>query len=385
MHFRKYILLCLIPIGLFPGFPEERKSEKKPGEDQTIRVEVDMVSLPVVVTDKNGRRITDLPKEDFEIFENGVHQDIAGFIATDEPIQVALALDTSGSTESELANIQNAAIDFVNELHPDDEVAVLSFSDDVTLQQDFSIDRDKNEYGIKKTRSGGCTVEYEAVWLGLEDVLKPIKERKALVLFTDGVDTCSRKASMDETLELARETKATIYCVYYNTENELGRRKRGPVTTGRLPQIIINPPNTYPPTYPPNTYPPNTYPPTYPPNTYPPNTYPPNTFPPNTYPPSTYPPNTFPGGVGSLPSEYQRGYDYLTKLAKYSGGLVFDGMTNLRYAFQEVAKELASQYSIGYYSNNQKRDGKFRHIEVKIKKPGLIARTKEGYYLKKSK
>jgi VWFA-related protein len=377
MAFRKFILSGLIPIALFSGFPEERKADKNPGEDRTFRVEVDMVSLPVVVTDKAGRRVTNLQKEDFQIFENGVQQEIAGFAATDEPVNVALALDTSGSTEQELANIQNAAIDFVNELHPDDEVAILSFANDVTLQQDFSINRNRNEYGIKKTRSGGCTVEYEAVWLGLEDVLKPIKERKALVLFTDGVDTCSRKASLDETLELAKETKATIYCVYYNTERNLPRRQSGPIATGRLPQIIINPPNTYPP----NTYPPNTYPP----NTYPPNTYPPNTYPPNTYPPNTYPPNTYPGGVGSLPSDYERGHEYLTKLAQYSGGLVFNGMTNLRYAFQEVARELASQYSVGYYSNNQKHDGRFRRVEVRIKKPGLVARTKEGYYPKKDK
>jgi VWFA-related protein len=397
MPLKKLLFLGLSFIALFSVFPEERKKEQKPGEDRTIRVEVDMVSLPVVVTDRMGRRITDLRKEDFQIFENGVEQEIAGFVATDEPVNVALALDTSGSTEFELANIQNAAIDFVNELHPDDEVAILSFAKDVTLQQDFSIDRNKNEYGIKKTRPGGCTVEYEAVWLGLEDVLKPIKERKAFVLFTDGVDTCSRTASLDETLDLARETKATIYCVYYDTQRDLPRGRSAPTTRRGLPSIIINPPNTYPPntyppntyppnTYPPNTYPPNTYPPnTYPPNTYPPNTYPPNTYPPNTYPPNTYPPGTYPGSVGSLPSDYERGYDYLTKLAKYSGGLVFNGMTDLRYAFQQVANELASQYSIGYYSNNQKRDGKFRRIEVRIKKPGLVARTKEGYNPKKDK
>jgi Ca-activated chloride channel homolog len=342
MRPKKLLLLGLISIAHFSGFPEERQAKDKAGADRTFRVEVEMVSFPVVVTDRKGRRITNLQKEDFQIFENGIQQEISAFAATDEPIHVAFALDTSGSTKLQLANIQNAAIDFVNELHPDDEVAILSFADDVTLQQDFSIDRNKNQYGIKKTRSGGCTVEYEAVWLALEDVLKPIKQRKAFVLFTDGVDTCSSKASLKETLELAKETNATIYCVYYDTERDQPHRGGGFYPGGILPQITINPPDTY-------------------------------------------PQSTFPGGAGSTRSDYAIGYSYLTQLAKNSGGLVFDGMSDLMHAFHEVAKELASQYSIGYYPTNQKHDGKFRRIEVKIKKSGLSVRTKEGYYSKKDK
>ncbi len=336
MHFRTLALLLFGPILFISGFPAEKKPEKKIEDDQTIRAEVDMVSLPVVVTDREGKRITDLKKEDFHIFENGIQQEIAGFAATDEPVDVALLLDTSGSTELELAKIQNAAIDFVNQLHPDDEVAIVSFANDVRLQEDFTIDRDKNEYGIKKTRSGGCTVEYEAVWLGLEEVLKPIKERTALVLFTDGVDTCSHKASENETLELAKETKATIYCVYYDTEADQYRRGRRS-TIGGIPPIILNP---------------------------------------------TPPIMT---GPGTSSSEYASGRSYLTRLAEYSGGLMFDGMTDLSNAFAQVAKELASQYSIGYYSSNKKHDGKFRKVEVKVNKPGLVARTKKGYFAKKDK
>jgi Ca-activated chloride channel homolog len=331
-------MLSVVFVVLLCGFSAETQSNKAPQSNQTIRVAVEMVSLPVVVTTREGRRITDLRQEDFQVFENGVLQEIAGFAATDEPVNIALALDTSGSTERELARIQNAAITFVNQLHADDEVAVMSFSNDVRLQQDFSIDRDKNEYGIKKTRSGGCTAEYEAVWLALEEVLKPIKERKALVLFTDGVDTCSRKASENETLNLAKETQATIYCVYYDTEADVGSRtSRYP--GGRYPQpfppIIVTP----------------------------------------------LPP--IGGGPGTSSGEYMAGRDYLNKLAEYSGGLVFDGMKDLSYAFEQVAKELASQYSIGYYSNATKHDGKFRKVEVRVHKPGLVARTKKGYYSKK--
>lgn len=339
MHIKTLAWLLSGSILLLSGFPAEQKPEKRPVDDQTIRLAVEMVSLPVVVTNRTGQRITDLKQEDFQVFENGVRQEIAGFAATDEPVDVALLLDTSGSTELELAKIQKAAIDFVNELHPDDEVAVMSFADDVKLQQDFSIDRDKNEYGIKKTRSGGCTVAYEAVWLALEEVLKPIKERKALVLFSDGVDTCSAKASDRETFELAKETQATIYCVYYDTEADQYRR-RPQSTLGGYPPVILSP----------------------------------------------LPPVISRTGSGSASSDnYSAGRYYLNMLAEYSGGLVFDGMTDLRDAFAQVARELASQYSIGYYSSDRRHDGKFRKVEVKINKPGLIARTKKGYYTKKDK
>jgi Ca-activated chloride channel homolog len=335
-------IVCLASVLLIPAFSAEKKSTKPDTSAQTtIRANVEMVSLPVVVMDQDGRRIRDMVKEDFQVFENGVQQEIAGFGATDEPVDIALLLDTSGSTERQLAKIQNAAIEFINQLHPDDEVAIISFADDVKLQSDFTIDRNKNEYGIKKTRSGGCTVEYEAVWLALEDVLKPIKERKALVLFTDGVDTCSNKASMRETIDLAKETRATIYCVYYNTQDDpYTRRSTSTYPTPGIPPIITG-------TGPQVTR--TTGPPVF-------------------------------GGPGNTSMEYSMGRDYLNKLAEYSGGSTFDGMQDLSYAFAEVAKELSNQYSIGYYSSDNKRDGKFRKVEVKLTKPGLKARTKKGYF-----
>ncbi len=82
---------------------------------------------------------------------------------------------------------------------------------------------------------------------------------------------------------------------------------------------------------------------------------------------------------GPVSSDYIFGKEYLKKLAEYSGGLMFDGNQDLSYAFAEIAKELGSQYSIGYYSSNKKHDGKFRKVEVKVNKPDLVARTKAGY------
>jgi VWFA-related protein len=344
-------VLALIPLaGVVFGRPQPSHNDSAPGAGQAIRVEVNMVSIPVVVTTREGKRVTDLKKEDFQVYEDGAVQEIAGFGATDEPISLALAIDTSGSTEQKLARMQNEAIRFVESLHPDDEVAIMSFAQDVNLLTDFSIDRDRNAYGIKETRPGGWTVLYEAVWLALEEVLKPKQEkqeRTALVLFTDGVDTASHKVSMKETLELAKETKATIYGIYFDTEYDVARSNMPGPTVGGIPMPGGTPPIII-----------------------------------GGRPPMTGPPM----GGGTSRGEYMRGHKYLEDLASYSGGVVFDAlsMNDLGPAFDEIAKELASQYSIGYYPANKNRDGKFRKIEVKLKdKPGLVARTKKGYYAPK--
>ncbi len=330
----KIFASILLPVLFLPVMAAEQKDSEEPVSGPRFRVSVDMVSLPVVVTTDKGKRIRDLLKDDFRVYEDNVEQEIAGFAATDEPLAVALLLDTSGSTRKDLARIQNAAIDFVNQLHPDDEVAVISFADDVRLQSDFSIDRRKNERGIKMTRTGESTVLYEAVWLALEQVLKPVIERKALVLFTDGVDTRSRDANMEETLDLSEETEATIYSVYYNTE----RQSNGIISIDPgLPPLIISP----------------------------------------------FPRIGTGTGPGATPEQYMHGRAYLNELADNSGGLILDGNKNLKETFSAIAKELSSQYRIDYYPSNTKSDGKFRKVKIKMKNPDFRARTKKGYYARK--
>jgi Ca-activated chloride channel family protein len=337
MTSNRVLIIAASPVlvGLLSLYsPASGHPQAKPG-DQTIRLSVEMVSLPVVVTNREGVRILDLQKDDFQVFEDGVVQEIAGFGLTDEPVSIALAIDTSGSVEDQLARMQNEAIRFVNLLHPDDSVAIMSFSEDVELHEDWSIDRKRNARGIKETRHGTCTKVYEAVWLALEEVLKPVQERTALVLFTDGDDTASHKVSQKDTIELAREAKAAIYSVYFQPNIRGFSRGIG----GGLPV------------------------PTTPP----------------TFPPSGGGSGCGGFGIGS------GGRGYLSELADLTGGRVFDArrMEDLGPAFEQVARELASQYSIGYYSSNNKRDGKFRRVEVKVKQKGLAVRTKKGYYAPK--
>ncbi len=324
------IILCFVCL-----LAAQAQSEEKQDDDsQTIRVQVEMVSLPVVVTGRNGQYITDLKKEDFRVYEDGVIQDIAAFAAVEEPISVALVLDTSNSTESQLSRIRNEAIRFVKLLREDDGVAILSFADEVILWEHFDIYRKKNPDVIRRIEPGGLSAVYEAVWLTLEQVLKHEYGRKAMVLFSDGKDTRSNTVSREETLQLARKTDATIYCIHFDTAKD--KKRRFP----RILPPILNPTKR-----------------------------------------RILPTQWLPLG-SSENSEDEIGLQYMRNLAKSSGGILVDASQteNLSSAFNKIAKELSSQYSLGYYPSDLSHDGGFRRVEVKVTRPGLSARTREGYY-----
>ncbi len=317
---------------LYPAADQTKEVTGSGDAGQAIRVQVEMVSLPVVVTSRDGSHIKDLKKENFRIFEDGVPQEIAGFAAVEEPISVALLLDTSGSTEFQLSRIQNEAIRFVKLLRADDSVALLSFADEVELLEPFSIYHKKDTDVLRKIRPGGLSAVYEAVWLSIEQVLKPEYGRKALVVLSDGVDTRSDTVSEEETLKLARETEATIYCIYFNTDEDRSKR---------MPPIIDPMLETF----------------------------------------QRFPlPGQWPGHKKH--PEYVAGREYLNNLATYSGGLLVDAsrIENLGSAFRKIAEELWNQYSLGYYPKSLKHDSKFHKVTVTVDRPGLLARTKQGYF-----
>ncbi len=329
---KSLILLIFGQLGIFLLPVNTREQDSKQAD---IRVEVEIVSLPVVVTTRSGTRVADLQREEFQVFEDKVRQQIAGFQAVDEPFSVLIALDTSGSTLLQLQRIQDEAIRFTNLLNPTDSIAVISFAEDVTLLQDFSTDRTKAANAIRRTRPGGFTVLYEAVWLAVEEVIKPVRQRSALVLFTDGVDTASDRVTKGETREIAKESPAPIYCIYFNTETDMQGRSRQPSTGLPLPPVIGRQPQRRP-----------------------------------------------VPGVGSSPEDYMGGRQYLSDLGENSGGRVFDAlkMEDLSPAFEAIAAELSSQYSIGYYPTNPKRDGSYRKVEVKVSRQGLYVQTRQGYW-----
>src|SRR5690349_16246993 len=161
-------------------------------EGDVIRTDTALVTVPVTVLDRNGRYVPLLRREHFRILENGVEQKIAYFATTDSPFTVVLLIDTSGSTDYRLRDIQDAAINFVGKLKETDSVMVMSFDDRIQVQCKATTDRDVIEKAIRHTHTGGGTRLYDAVDEILRKQLNTIEGRKAVVLFTDGVDKIGR-------------------------------------------------------------------------------------------------------------------------------------------------------------------------------------------------
>ena len=364
-----------------PAKPKQGEDAASGADDlYTLSVDVDLVNVNVVVTDANGRYLTYLTKENFRIYEDRVEQQITHFSPVDAPFAVGLLLDTSNSTINKLAQIQDEAIRFVDQIHVDDEVLVISFDDEVHLDSDFTRSKRATERAIRGTRTGGSTQLHEAVYLALQQKLRPRPERKAMVLFTDGVDTASPTSTQSETIELAKEADTLIYPIFFDTRYDRGRLSRNPrpplrrgggtqgIPTGGgqvglptggggvgLPtgggRVGLPVPSRRPTSR--RLPPPNRGP-------------------------------RFPTGVGlgRSDAEYDQGREYLQQLAEVTGGTLYvsEGLRNLGDAFQEIAAELSSQYSLAYSPTNKKRDGRFRRIKIVVNLPDVIVRAKRGYY-----
>ena len=307
-------------------------------EGDTIRINTSLVTVPVSVMDRSGKYVPDLQRRDFHVFDNGVEQRIAYFATVDQPFTVVLLIDTSGSTHFRMDEIQDAAISFVNQLKDADRVMVMSFDDQIRVLTEPTNNRDDLIRAIRRTRTGGGTRLYDAVDIVLKQKLSLISGRKAVVLFTDGVDTTSHHASYSSTIREAQESEGAVYSVAYDTSDGL----MGP--GGRFPGgrggMILNLPF-----------------------------------------PGSGGGRGGPGGGGSNPGDYKRAGEYLHEIAQESGGRYFRGDTvvGISSAFAQVAEELRRQYSIGYYPTPVGQPGQRREIKVRVSEPNLVVKARDSY------
>lgn len=362
-------LILLLSFSLLsPPVSRSQDRQSQPMTDQrgdVIELTGTLVNVPVVVRDSNNRYIANLKKEHFRLFEDGMEQEIVFFSNTEEPFNVALLLDTSGSTREELPRIQDAAITFVEQLHDYDRVMVISFDDDIDLQCELTSDRREIIHAIRRVRSGGSTRLYDAVAYTLGQHLNQVSGRKAIVLFTDGVDTASRNASFESTIRDVEESNVLVYSIRYNTLEAVARRMGGSggVIIGRFPLPLPSPPQ-------------RTRLPIPWPN--------PGPFPvPGRWPSPTPLPRRGPGSPthGRLEEMYRRGEAYLSELADRTGGVLYaaDTLYDLPGVFEQIADELRHQYMLGYYPSNTARDGSYRRIRVKVHHPDAHVRARPGY------
>ena len=305
-------------------------------EGDVIKFDTSLVMVPVTVMDRNGRYVPLLRRENFRIQENGIDQKIAYFATTDSPFSVVLLIDTSGSTEFRLRDIQDAAIKFVDKLKTTDSVMVMSFDDRIEVECKATTDRNVITKAIRHTRTGGGTRLYDAVDDILKKHLKTIQGRKAVVLFTDGVDTTSRRASYESTLRLAEESDASFYSVDYDTSGKGSVMSNGIPMPGGRGTILGLP----------------------------------------------IPTPGIPGTTtGGMPGDYKRAVRYLHALADLTGGRFYSGdsLFGIDQAFTWIAEELGRQYSLGYYPSLAGKDGERRQIKVKMTEANLVVKSRDSY------
>ena len=263
----------------------------------------------MTVADSAGRYITDLSQDDFQVFEDGVKQDVTFFNKANSPIGLSILLDTSASMESRITIAQQAAIGFVRKLREQDLAEVIDFDSRAVTLQAFTNNVPSLEQAIRKTSAGGATSIYNAVYIALKDLKKTTAtnldeiRRQAIVVLSDGEDTSSL-LSFDEVLDLAKRSDSAIYSIGLRPEEEDSSK-------------------------------------------------------------------------GFKEAEF-----VLRQFSQQTGGRSFFPLhiDDLSAVYGRIADELSSQYVVGYISKNSKRDGAWRRIAMRMSRPGVTPRTKQGYF-----
>lgn len=324
------LALGLITLGSYVTARAQQPKPQKPTDDQdidVIKVSTTVVTVPVSVMDRNGRFIPGLEQDQFHLFEDGVEQRIAFFENAEQPFTIALMLDVSDSTKEKLAQIKSAATEFVTELKENDRVMIVVFDKNVTVLCDPTSDRRLVTLAIDRLRAGGGTSLYDAVDLMAVRQLKKIRGRKAIVLFTDGVDTTSNSASYDSTLRAAAELDALIYSIQYNTLSDVARSQSSSVPPGEMGNQVVT------------------------------------------------------SRGEPLSVAYKRAGTYLQALSDKTAGRFYyaAGLNYLKGIFSRIAAELREQYSVGYYPSNKSEDKKKREVRIRVSVPNAALRYRRAY------
>jgi VWFA-related protein len=341
-HFKSLFLVSLLLLSpLLAVFAQQ---------PPIVKIETELVNLNVVVTDKHGQRVRGLVKDDFEVFEDEAKQEISHFVAEERPLKLVLLFDVSISMEEILPTVKQTAIRFVESLSVDDRLSVVSFASEVRLHTNWA-ERWKSIEAIKALapephpqpipsapgRNGYNIGDYNTflyeAFQHVFDMLRDNRDRVAVIMFSDGVDTgggrdirkMKKRAEEigQETKHQAEESWALVYPIRFKTKQVIGYFPK-PAT--RFPTIIKI------------------------------------------------------GGSPKIP-----GSEIFSEIAAASGGSVFEftGENDLAQAVREVIADMRSQYGIAYAPPDTSNRKGFHRIKVRVKKPGLIARTRDGYLVTK--
>jgi VWFA-related protein len=306
-------------------------------DDDTIRVDSSIVRLNVGVVDSRGRSITSLNKDSFDLYEDGVKQQITRFEPSEAPFSVVIMLDMSGSTISFRQVIVQSAIRFIDALSPNDRVAVVEFYDKINLRNDFTTDRSTVAHSIAVSNGRGKTHLYKALNFALDKLAVEKSRRKAIIVLTDGVDSELKDSDRnaldrlkDDQIETAlRPETADALTRVLNRSDAQG------VTIYPLALPTGDPAKLADPT---------------------------------------------PRQIAMFKAARSR----LQLVADRSGGQLnaINRLEDMGRLYAQVAADLRTLYTIEYTPANDKKASKWRSISIGVKNADYIARTRQGYYAK---
>jgi VWFA-related protein len=203
----------------------------------TISVDVDVALFNLTVLDGKGKTVTGLTADNFRIYEDGRPQKIKMFQPEDSPATVGLVIDNSGSMMNKRADVVTAALAFVGASHPDDEMFIVDFNRYAWLALPeslrFTSDVPQLRAALLATGAEGTTALYDGLELALNHLKDGTRQRKALVLLSDGADNAS-SVTFEEILKLAEQSSATIYCLGIYDQYE---KDRNPAVLRRLAKL----------------------------------------------------------------------------------------------------------------------------------------------------
>lgn len=306
-------------------------------DDTPISVDSSIVRLNVGVADRKGRPITDLTRENFTIFEDGIKQNIQRFEPVVAPFSVVMILDMSGSTLGFRETIRQSAYRFVDALAPEDRVAVIEFYDKVNLRNDFTTDRKIIGNSIAVANGRGKTQLYKALDLALNKLAGEGKRRKAIIVLTDGVDTALRDTDRDILQKI--DEKDMLTAIKPETNDNLNRV---------LNKADVQGVTIYPLALP------------------------------------TGDPAKLADPTPIQVAMYNAARARLKIIADRTGGTLnaINRLEEMGRLYASVAAELRTLYTIEYQSTNEKRDGKWRAIKIEVNNAELISKTRPGYFAK---
>lgn len=320
--------------------------------DEVIRVDTALVSIPVIVSDRENRYIPGLTVADFKVFQDGVDQKIEVFTNEEAPMNIVVALDTSLSTIGVLKEIKKAAKDFIKVLTPGDRAMIVSVDNNFEVLSDLTADKRILQKAIKDAEIGdrAGTVIYDALFELINKQLRNVKGRKAIILLTDGKDHGSYITKRELLAEL-NESDTVIYPVFYETMELLQRRRRQDARSrfpgrggiggmGRGGGGMGRPGG------------------------------------------GRGPGNAPPGGRNrpNIERENEYALEFLQQVADSTSGRLFqEKIADLSDVFRQIADELKRQYLVGFYPPENITPGTVHKIKVQVTRPGSVIRAKTTY------